>query len=418
MGLLNFLRRLLFGKTVDRRHRRRTFRRRQRSVRLVPLCRTTQPQSSTIREVDGPEPPYRFARFGRRYGRFFDLCRDGDEGRLAHFNLPRIDTPETLAAWFDLPLGKVAWLVHRFSDDQRPASIERSHYYYRWLQKRSRGWRLIEAPKATLKAAQRQVLSEILDRIPPHNSAHGFVARRSIVTNAQPHTGNRVLVKLDLENFYATVTFARVVSVFRSVGYCREVALWLARLTTSALPANMPFPEGDSLAILPFLPRHLPQGAPTSPALANLSAFSLDLRLTGLARSFSVQYTRYADDLTFSGPERLLHALPVFIPLAKKIVRSERFRVNRSKQKVVRDNQRQTVTGVVVNERVNVSRREFDRLKATLTNCIRTGPLSQNRSNHSDFSAHLRGKIAHVMQLNADRGVKLLALYDRIDWQR
>src|SRR5207244_3419694 len=103
-----------------------------------------------------------------------------------------------------------------------------------------------------------------------------------------------------------------------------------------------------------YLPRHLPQGTPTSPALANLSAFGLDLRLSGLSRSFGVNYTRYADDLTFSGDEKFLRSLAVFLPLAEGIVRSCRFRVNKAKRRVIGNSQRQQVTGVVVNEKLNI----------------------------------------------------------------
>jgi len=363
-------------------------------------------------------PPYRFASFGVRRGGYLDLSRDGHDMRLAEFRLPAFHTPEELADWLALPVGKVAWLIDRFSGNYRPQSEQAAHYHYRWLKKRSGGLRLIEAPKRTLKSVQARILTEILNQVPPHTSAHGFVARRSILTNARLHLGSRVVVKFDLEHFYATVRFSRVVAIFRSIGYSREAALWLARLTTSALPPNMPFPKGDPSALLPFLKRHLPQGAPTSPALANLSAYSLDVRLGGLARSFGARYSRYADDLTFSGSQQLLRALPVFIPLVTQIIRAERFRVNRKKRKVVRNNQRQVVTGVVVNERPNISRHDYDLLKAILTNCVRHGPSTQNRNAHDDFAAHLQGRVAHVSHLNPARGAKLMELYRQVDWHK
>jgi hypothetical protein len=269
-----------------------------------------------------------------------------------------------------------------------------------------------------LRAAQDQILEEILYHVPPHPAAHGFVPGRSIVTNAAEHAGQAVLVHMDLANFYATVSLSRVTAIFRSLGYCREAAIWLARLTTSVLPQTAAFPENEATALLPYLRAHLPQGAPTSPALANLSAYSLDVRLSGLARCFGAHYTRYADDLVFSGPEGFGRALRTFLPLAGQVIHAERFRMNRRKRKVVRRSSRQVVTGVVVNEKPNVSRAEFDRLKATLTNCLRHGPSSQNRDRHPAFAAHLRGRIAHVQLLNPDRAARLLELYARIDWTR
>ncbi len=293
-----------------------------------------------------------------------------------------------------------------------------AHYHYRWISKRRGGRRLIESPKLTLKTAQKRILREILDKVPPHDTAHGFTAGRSILTNARPHVKQAVLVKFDLENFYPSVTLSRVTAIFRSLGYSREASIWLARLTTSALPANMPFVKQEPSAVLPYLKRHLPQGAPTSPALANLSAYSLDVRLSGLARSFGATYTRYADDLTFSGPPRFGTSLRDFIPLVSQIVRQERFRLNGAKRKVLRSSGRLVVTGVVVNEKPNVSRREFDRLKAVLTNCLRQGPSTQNKADNPHFAAHVRGRIAQMTQLNPARGARLLVIYNQIDWNR
>ena len=422
MGLLNFLRRLFGLRPPPKKRLRR--RKRLRKIKLVPLrYQQNRPPKNNASLKAVENLPYRFAslNYGFTPGssrKYLDFSDDYDRAQLNELQLPFFCTPDELAKWLDVPVGQLAWLVHRFSDARRPESVQTAHYHYRWIKKRTGGRRLIEAPKALLKSVQHRILRDILNLMPPHNTAHGFVAGRSIVTNAQPHTRQRVLLKFDLENFYASVSYSRVVAIFRRVGYAREAALWLARLTTSTLPANIPFPEGDAYAVRPYLPRHLPQGASTSPGLANLSAFALDVRLTGMARCFDAVYTRYADDLTFSGSQRLLRAMPVFIPLVTKIIRSERFRVNLRKRKVIRNNQRQTVTGVVVNERPNISRKEFDRLKAILTNCVRHGPSSQNRGQHENFAAHLRGRVAYVSQLNKKRGAKLFALYQHIDWQR
>ncbi|MEK6262403.1 MAG: reverse transcriptase family protein [Planctomycetota bacterium] len=389
--------------------------------RLTPTRRDTtrhdaRKSRATFVEVTGAVP-YKYARFGSGTGRHLDLSQDGDEARLQQRGLPVFRTPEQLADWLGVPLKKVAWLVHRFSAG-RPASVEQAHYHFRWLKKKSGGWRLIESPKQTLKQAQVKILREILDRVPTHSAAHGFVQGRSILTNAKPHVGHATLVKLDLSNFYATVGFSRIVALFRALGYSREAAIWLGLLTTSAIPGNMAFPARDPYAFEPYLRRHLPQGAPTSPALANLSAYRLDLRLAGLSKSFGATYTRYADDLAISGPKELAGGLRVLIPLVQQIIRRERFRANSAKRRVLRAHQRQTIAGVVVNAKPNVAREHYDRLKATLTNCVRLGPSTQNREKVADFTSHLRGRIAHVQQLNRARGEKLMVLFNRIDWRR
>ncbi len=396
------------------------YRRRPGKSRLVPNRRKkatrARHRSIPFVETQGPAP-YRYARYGSRTGHYLDLSRDGDETRLQRFNLPIFHTPEELANWFGLPLNRLAWLVHRFSGG-RPETEAAAHYHFRWVKKRLGGWRLIESPKSVLKSLQSKLLRELLDKVPAHGSSHGFVKGKSILTNARPHVGQTILLKFDLENFYTTVSFARVVAIFRSLGYSREVAIWLGLLTTSALPGNLRFQEQGPYAIVPYFRRHLPQGAPTSPALANLSAFGMDIRLSGFAKSFGATYTRYADDLTISGPSDVHYALGTIIQLVYKIVRQERFSFNHSKSRILRAHQRLTVTGVVVNERPNVVRADFDKLKAILTNCLRHGPSTQNRNQVEDFYHHLQGRIAHVSMLNPARGQKLSELFQAINWTR
>jgi retron-type reverse transcriptase len=161
---------------------------------------------------------------------------------------------------------------------------------------------------------------------------------------------------------------------------------------------------------------HLPQGAPTSPALANLSAFRLDKRLSGLAASLDASYTRYADDLTFSGPTRLVRAANTLRRAVAEIVGEEGFAVNDHKSMLATREGRQRVCGVVVNERLNAPRHEYDVLKAMLHNARVHGPASQNRAAVADFRAHLLGRISWMESLNPKRGEKLRREFASIGW--
>jgi|LakMenEpi03Aug12_release.lakeMendotaPanAssembly.Ray.scaffolds.fasta_scaffold59464_3 hypothetical protein len=376
----------------------------------TPVARPAAPTSE--------QSPYLFARPVAGQAVYLDLTQDTDLPRLEHWGLPLLRTPEDLARWLELTPAQLAWLADRFRDPSRVSLHARGdHYHRRWVPKRRGGRRLIESPKRLLKHVQTRILRQILDRVPPHPSAHGFRRGHSIVSNARPHVGQAVVVRLDLADFYPSVTYSRVVALFRSLGYCREIACWLARLTTTTAPQKLLETSSVNETTL-FRRRHLPQGAPTSPALANLSAFVSDLRLDGLARSFGVRYTRYADDLTFSGPATFRNSLRIFIPLVRQILKQERFHLHPGKRRVERASQRQQVTGVVVNAKVNCCRHDFDLLKAILTNCLRHGPSGQNRDGHLHFASHLRGRIAHIARLNERRGRQLLAIYQQIDWTR
>jgi hypothetical protein len=234
-----------------------------------------------------------------------------------------------------------------------------------------------------------------------------------------------MVLKLDLRDFFPAVTAPRVVAVFLAAGYPEAVARLLAGLCTNRVPRSVwdapgaPAPGSGPDAWRSrrrFLQPHLPQGAPTSPALANLAAYRLDARLAGLAGSVGACYTRYADDLAFSGDRELERALGRFVVAVGAAALEEGFEVNPSKTRAMRRGTRQRVAGVVVNDRPNVARDEYDRLKATLHNCGRSGHETQNREAHTDFRAHLAGRVAHVAMLNPARGAKLRAMLDRVAW--
>lgn len=338
------------------------------------------------------------------------------------FRTPVLDHVGSLAEQLDLSVDE----LNRLADTRLVARSARSpriaHYRYRWLP-RATGARLLEAPKPQLAAVQRRILDEILAPIPVHPAAHGFVTGRSAVTGAAPHVGAAVVISLDLEHFFAAITAGRIWGMLRAAGYPEPVAQLLAGLTTHATPVSAltAMPPGSNRARDFRLRRrladpHLPQGASTSPQLANLVSYSLDLRLDGYARAAGATYTRYADDLTFSGGAAVSRGSEALVAGVDRIVRAAGFQLNPAKTRTRRPHQRQSVTGIVVNDHPNLVRPEFDLLKAVLHDCRVKGPAAANRQGHNDFRAHLRGRISWVTALNPTRGARLLATFESINW--
>lgn len=341
--------------------------------------------------------------------------------REAH--VPRLHTLAELAELLGLDVGELEWFADPRQWNRTATSKWLQHYRYQWRSRPGKVPRLLEIPHPRLRELQRLVLRELLAPIPLHNAAHGFVPGRGAVSGARLHTGASVVVNLDLAAFFAHVTPGRVFGVLRQGGFTEAVAHRLTGLCTHAVPvgviAEMP-PGGDpadrfALRQALAVP-HLPQGSPTSPMLANLALRRLDSRLQGWADAFDAGYTRYADDLAFSGGAQLSRRADAFVRGAARIVADEGHSLNRLKTRVHRAGVRQSVTGVVVNRHTNVSRREFDALKAVLHNCVVHGPAGQNRDGHADFRAHLMGRVGWVSSVNPGRGAKLRDVFERIAW--
>ncbi|SFQ23823.1 Reverse transcriptase (RNA-dependent DNA polymerase) [Amycolatopsis arida] len=554
----------------------------------------------------------------------------GDGASAWRWDVPRWATPGECARALDLTPGELEWFADAGTWNRRAGEPLR-HYRQTWVPTRSGGVRLLEQPKPRLAELQRRVARHVLARIPLHDAAHGFRPGRSVETCAAPHAGQAVVVRMDLEGFFASVTVRRVRALLGRAGYPPRVARLLAGLLTTATPADVlaavpttppgpppgdpPSPSpatppdrpGDRSGRAPIDPSdrpppadpagppaagppdpsptglsaptpagpsdplstgqagpspadpanpadpapsnppdwpgsdrsgravtgpsarpsptgragpsaagppdpspvdqagsagagradpactdpsglartdssglahaglpdpactgraparhadsspvdhlsgrssavpvdspgtgfsglvpagsadpsrwrllrrlaapHLPQGAPTSPAVANAVAYRLDVRLAGLARALGARYTRYADDLAFSGDA----GLPVrrLVAGVARIVRGEGFRVRASKTSVARAHQRQKVAGLVVNAAPAVPRAEYDALRALLHNCARTGPAAQNRDGHPEFRAHLLGRIGWVGATHPARAARLRALFDQIPW--
>ncbi|MBL8536727.1 MAG: RNA-directed DNA polymerase [Hyphomonadaceae bacterium] len=342
----------------------------------------------------------------------FAPCRS-----LAGLPVPKLETPGDLAAWLGLPMELVDWLADTRRGHAHAATTQLQHYSYTFVPKRIGAPRLIEAPKARLKAVQRRILHEILDHLPPHSSAHGFVRGRSCISGAQLHVGEYIVVRLDLRRFFSSIGSARVHGLFRSIGYPWAAARLLTGLCTTCTPAKTLAALTDWRERQEYTAPHLPQGAPTSPTLANLCAWRLDNRLTGLGRRLGINYSRYADDLCFSGGRAFAKHMPRFLSLVGTIVGEEGFALNGRKTSLLRANAAQRVTGIVVNQHVNVAREQYDALKSILHNCrVSSDPTTQNRDSHPDFKAHLDGRIGWVEQVNPHRGRKLRLMFDQIKW--
>ena len=339
--------------------------------------------------------------------------------------LPSITTPSALAEWLKIETEELAWFANCTTLGQQEFSAARHHYNYQLRPKSRGGVRLIEAPQARLKALQRCILSEILDHVPPYGSvAHGFVKGRSVQSFAAQHVGHAVVLRIDLADFFPRISGARVQALFRTLGYPESVADALGGICTNSAPAGL-FTSSRWPAIHAadlrdaqrlYSRPHLPQGAPTSPALANLCAFRFDCRVTGLADWAGAVYSRYADDLAFSGGAAVARRIGSYAAQIGAIAHEEGWRVQHHKTRVMRQSVQQRLTGLVVNVRVNCPRRSIDTLRAILTNCARHGPASQNRDARPDFRAHLNGQIAWVRSVNPAKAERLLGIYERIDW--
>ncbi|MCP4236821.1 MAG: RNA-directed DNA polymerase, partial [Aestuariibacter sp.] len=266
--------------------------------------------------------------------------------------------------------------------------------------------RLIESPKTRLKMIQRQINDNILAHAPIHKSAHGFRKGRSCISHAAQHVKKQYVFVFDLAHCFPSIQWPQVYQVFRGFGYQPSVAKYLTAICThQSYPRHELLTQLDDEQHSLLKHRHLPQGAPGSPALSNAVLFGLDRRIRGLAGSLNLVYSRYADDMVLSGNT---HRSWLFLEaLVGAICLEQGFTLNYRKSRILRPQQKQKITGIVVNEKPNIDRRYYDRLKAILTNCVRHGLHSQNHGNHPDFRAYLLGSIQHVKSLNEAKGNKL-----------
>jgi retron-type reverse transcriptase len=312
-----------------------------------------------------------------------------DEAQLTRQGLPLWLTETDLAQSLGLSLRE----LHYFGSHRQRDRV--LHYVRFAIPKRSGGERVIMAPKRRLKAIQRTLHRELTSKFSLDDAAHGFRRGRSIRSAAEPHVGKQVLLKMDLEDFFPSVSFRRVRGFLVAMGYGYPVATTLAVLMTEAERQVVSI-EG-ALSYVPVGERVCVQGAPTSPGLTNAIARKLDRRLSGLAKTHGFAYTRYADDLTFSGDD--VSVVEGLRKSATAIIASEGFRVNRKKTRVMRRSARQSVVGVTVNDTLGLSRRERRRLRA----------LIHQHGTDPSKAALIAGKLSYLAMLNREQFLALNA---------
>ena len=287
---------------------------------------------------------------------------DGNVRQLKKSKLPGINDMQDLANYLTIDMGKISWLVYH----REVTNVD--HYNRFRIPKRSGSERIISAPKTYLKNAQSWINTEILEKIKPEKEATAFRKNINILDNALPHCNQGTVIRVDLADFFSTITFPRTRGLFSSLGYNSGVSSVLALLCTDTDRRQVVY-QSENWYVSQG-PRKLPQGATTSPALSNLVARNLDRRIRGYLNYLEDNwvYTRYADDLVFSHPDKNVFVGRLLTYL-DRVIRDEGFKINKKKTVIMRTPHRQMITGLVLNENgVRVPKKYLKKVRAMVHN--------------------------------------------------
>lgn len=341
---------------------------------------------------------------GKGYSSYLSK-KETNKEKLKAFGLPVLETDRELAEFLE-----ISYPTLRFFTYHR--DVVKKDLYYRYeIPKKSGGIRRIAAPQGKLKTVQRKILGEILEKVPVSASTHGFLKEHSVVTGAKSHSlSPACLINIDLEDFFPTITFQRVRGAFQMFGYSGYIASLLAMLCTYC--ERIPIEVKGETCYVKISDRILPQGSPASPMLTNIICSGMDRRIAGLANQYGYQYTRYADDMSFSLEKEKESHLGTFLNYIKQIIEEEGFHINQKKTRILRPNTCQSVTGVVINgEEVGVNRKWVKNFRALLHHAkieMEQGEISKERQNQ------ITGRIAWLKSVNSERYQKLIEEGQRI----
>ena len=324
--------------------------------------------------------------------------KEANKERLAENSLPFFESEEEIAKSMEISVNELRFLCY----DRQVSQV--SHYSRFAISKKSGGQRFISAPKRHLKKQQYWLLENILNKVSLSEACHGFCPEKSILTNAEGHIGAKTLINVDLENFFPTFTFKRVKGLFQNLGYSEKQATIFSLLATEAKQEE--FEIDNERWFISLDERTLPQGAPSSPALTNIICRSLDRRLTKLAEKFSLKYTRYADDLTFSTKEDIdSKTVGQFMRQLNYLIAGEGLKINEAKTRISRPGSRKEVTGIVVNEKASIPRKKLKAFRATLHQIEQNGLEGRTWGNPaSDLIQSIQGYADFVYMVDPEKG--------------
>ena len=326
-----------------------------------------------------------------------------DEELLKSLDLPLVKDLKDLSEAMGLSREELLWLSYH----RQSASID--HYVRFQIPKRKGGFRTISSPKAKMRVAQQWILDNILSKIPVHQAAMAFQEGKSIADNANLHLQKDLLIRLDLKDFFPSIKFPRVKGLFKSFGYSPGMATVFALMCTDAMRIGATL--DDKKFFVALGDRYLPQGSCTSPAISNIICRKLDNRLSKLAASFEWTYSRYADDLIFSQDNKDAE-LKAILGLTKKIIAEESFIINDEKTMVMRPHQRQSVTGIIVNnDELRVSRRDIRRFRAFLHQYQLSGSKAMTEKLGRDATQYGKGYLAFIQMVNPAQAEKFINKY-------
>jgi|APSaa5957512535_1039671.scaffolds.fasta_scaffold32217_1 RNA-directed DNA polymerase len=267
-------------------------------------------------------------------------------------------------------------------------------YYLSYaLRKKSGKPRWIDAPQEPLKTIQNNILRNILYKFSIHDSAVGFAIGRSVVTGAKRHVGNKALLCMDLHNYFNNIKINRI----------HRLMHFLTRRLEERDPSYQRQDEDASiLTKLVSFKQQLPQGSPTSPAIANLITLNMDRQLFDYCKGNDIIYTRYADDTSFSHKNKNFDFYKVIADIIG-IITDNGFVINKKKTRVMRPHKRMSITGVVINEKLGVPKWKWRNFRARLHNLEKEGnPITLEEYQE------LRGYSEWIKTLHPKRGNKFL----------